>query len=67
MGALVFVCPVTGQEVITGIEIDATTLESLYHERVSCPLCRELHPLSALHAWIAKPEDILSDQGLAAA
>jgi hypothetical protein len=41
MGTLVFVCPATGQEVSTGIEIEPLTLVRLRSEEVRCPYCRE--------------------------
>ena len=39
MGTSVFLCPVTGKEVSTGIEMDAPTLVSLRKHEVSCPHC----------------------------
>lgn len=67
MGTLVFVCPATGQEVSTGIEIDATTLKSLHHDSVRCPHCQAPHQMSEIRAWIAGQDlvDISPDQGIA--
>jgi hypothetical protein len=38
MGTLVFVCPATGAEVSTGIEMDLATLQQLELSKVYCPL-----------------------------
>ena len=46
MGTLVFVCPATGQEVTTGIEMDKATLASLRGEPLRCPYCPEAHQIS---------------------
>jgi len=39
MGTLVFVCPTTGQEVSTGIEVDRTSFKGLARTRTAivCP------------------------------
>ena len=55
MGTLVFVCPATGQEVSTGIEIEPLTLVRLRSEEVRCPFCRETHRMSEIRAWITAP------------
>ncbi len=57
MGTLVFVCPVTGQEVSTGIEMRSETLESLHSETVRCPYCLQLHLLAGIRAWLMQPTD----------
>jgi hypothetical protein len=41
MGTLVFVCPATGEEVSTGIEMDLATLSQLDVAKVYCPHCRQ--------------------------
>lgn len=64
MGTLVFVCPATGQEVPTGIEIETLTLVGLRSEEVRCPYCRETHRMSEIRAWITAPPDTLPDAGL---
>jgi hypothetical protein len=53
MGTLVFVCPATGQEVTTGIEMDKATLLSLRDEPLRCPYCSEPHQISGIQVWIA--------------
>jgi DNA-directed RNA polymerase subunit RPC12/RpoP len=54
MGTLVFVCPTTGHEVSSGIEIDRSSFKSLPRTKtpISCPHCREKHLLSAIWAWL---------------
>ena len=43
MGTLVFVCPTTGHQVSTGIELDRSSYKSLPRTKTSifCPRCRE--------------------------
>ena len=50
MGTLVFVCPTTGQEVSTGIEVDRTSFKGLPRTRTAifCPRCRKNHKVSDL-------------------
>jgi hypothetical protein len=62
MGTLVFVCPATGQEVSTGIEIELLTLVRLRSEEVRCPCCREIG-CRIFESWITTPPDILPDEG----
>jgi hypothetical protein len=54
MGTLVFVCPTTGHEVSSGIEIDRSSFKSLPRTTtaISCPHCRDKHLLSAIWAWL---------------
>jgi len=56
MGTLVFVCPATGQEVTTGIEMDAMTLVCLRGELLRCPYCPEPHQIANIPVWIV-PSD----------
>ena len=42
MSTLVFVCPATGVEVCTGIEMEPATLPQLELSKVYCPHCRKL-------------------------
>ena len=44
MGALFFVCPTSGQEVSTGVEIDAESYRDLPKvlAEISCPVCGRL-------------------------
>ena len=57
MGTLVYVCPTTGDEVLTGIEMRPETLESLRAETVRCPYCLQVHPLGVIRAWLVQPTD----------
>jgi hypothetical protein len=49
MGTLVFVCPTTGQEVSTGIEVDRISFKGLPRTRTAifCPRCRKM-----IWAWL---------------
>ena len=57
MGNLVFVCPATGVEVSTGIEMDVLTLQQLESEEVSCPHCRQTHRMAGIEYWLARPSE----------
>jgi len=65
MGTLIFVCPSTGQQVSTGVEIDRSSFKSLPRTKTSifCPGCRRSHLLSRIWAWLDSnvPEGRLSD------
>ena len=54
MGTLVFVCPTTGHEVSTGVEVDRSNYKSLSRTKMAvfCPRCRKNHMLSAIWAWL---------------
>jgi hypothetical protein len=65
MGTLVFVCPATGLEVTTGIEMDQATLLSLRGEPLRCPYCLEPHQISGIQVWIV-PSDHKSEPSRAA-
>ena len=56
MGTLVFVCPATGLEVFTGLEMDHATFAALptVLPDVRCPHCTTCHPLSDLASWLAE-------------
>ena len=45
MGTLVFVCPTTGHEVSTGVEVDRSNYKKLSRTKaaVFCPRCRKNH------------------------
>jgi len=53
MGTLVFVCPTTGAEVSTGIEMDVATLHKLELSKVFCPHCRQQHQMAGIPNWLA--------------
>jgi hypothetical protein len=54
MGTLVFVCPSTGQEVSTGIDIDRASYRKLSRTKnaIGCPRCRKNHELSTIWVWL---------------
>jgi hypothetical protein len=54
MGTLVFVCPATGTEVSTGIEMDASTLAELELAKVYCPHCRQPHQMAGIEYWLTE-------------
>ena len=56
MGTLVFVCPATGSEVSTGIEMERETLQQLKLSKVYCPHCRQQHQLAGILYWLAEVE-----------
>ena len=58
MGALVFVCPATGLEVFTGLEMDHDSFAALPSvlPDIRCPHCPKPHQLSEVSAWLAEGE-----------
>ena len=56
MGTLVFVCPTTGLEVFTGLEMDHATFAGLPSvlPDIRCPHCTKPHQLSEVAAWLAE-------------
>jgi len=54
MGTLVFVCPTTGHQVSTGVDVDRTSFKSLPRTKTAifCPRCRQNHLLSGIWAWL---------------
>jgi hypothetical protein len=57
MGTLVYVCPISGEEVSTGIKIDTETFGRLRSESVRCPYCQQLHRLADLAASLVRDDD----------
>jgi len=55
MGTLVFICPTTGDEVSTGMEVE--TFESLKAETVRCPHCLQVHRLAEIRASLVQSKD----------
>ena len=53
MGTLCFVCPTSGREVDSGIEVDPVSFVGLQREQLGCPECLERHQLSDIKAWVA--------------
>ena len=58
MGALVFVCPTSGREVSTGLEIDAESYRNLPKvlAEISCPACGCTHNLHQADARLVDGE-----------
>jgi 4-hydroxy-3-methylbut-2-en-1-yl diphosphate synthase IspG/GcpE len=58
MGALVFVCPTSGREVSTGVEIDAESYRDLPKvlAEISCPACGRTHNLYQVEARLVDGE-----------
>jgi hypothetical protein len=61
MGTLVYICPSSGEEVATGIELDLATFVRLRRESVRYLHC-QLHQLGSLAAWIDHTDDDLPDK-----
>ena len=53
VGTLCFVCPTSGREVDTGIDVDPLSSSSLRGEQLGCPECLEVHQLSNIEAWVS--------------
>ena len=53
---LKFMCPATGIEVDTGIELDAQSFAALPREstKLVCPHCDEPHLLAGVSAWLGE-------------
>ena len=64
MGILSFVCPSTGLEVATGIDIDADSFTCLPSglTQITCPHCSEDHTLSTIRSWLGKDVEPHSEQ-----
>src|SRR5262245_66338633 len=54
MGTLIFVCPTTGHQVSTGVDVDRSSFKSLPWTRTAifCPRCGKHHLLSRIWAWL---------------
>ena len=57
MGTLVFVCPTTGHEVSTGVEVELSRTKTA----IFCPRCRKNHKLSVIWAWLVSEAPEASD------
>ena len=53
MGTLFFVCPATGIEVSTGIQMELATLQQLELAKIYCPHCRQPHQMAGIEYWLA--------------
>ena len=67
MGTLIFVCPTTGHQVSSGVEVDRSSYKSLPRTQTAifCPRCRENHLLSRIWAWLDSndPKVVVTDEG----
>jgi hypothetical protein len=56
MGALKFLCPTTGNEVDTGIDLDPASFASLPREvtPLACSHCNQPHILAGVSAWLGE-------------
>jgi hypothetical protein len=65
MGTLVFVCPITGHQVSTGVEVDRSSYKRLPRTKTAifCPHCRKNHLLSRIWAWLDSndPKVVVTD------
>lgn len=53
MAPLKFICPTTGHEVDTGIDVDDDSFAALDDETsLSCPHCPDAHRLSGVQSWL---------------
>ena len=62
MGTLVFVCPTTGHEVSTGVEVDRSNYKRLRKTAIFCPRCRKNHMLSVIWAWLVSEVPAVPDE-----
>jgi hypothetical protein len=65
MGTLVFVCPTTGHQVSTDVEVDRSSYKSQPRTKTAifCPRCRKDHLLSRIWAWLDSndPKVVVTD------
>jgi hypothetical protein len=65
MGTLIFVCPTTGHQVSTGIEVDRSSYKRLPRTKTAifCPRCHKNHLLSRIWAWLDSndPKVVVTD------
>jgi hypothetical protein len=56
MAVLKFLCPTSGNEVDTGLDLDARTFAGLLRDRtkLSCPHCPNPHLLATVQAWLGE-------------
>ena len=57
MGTLVYICPATGEEVSTGIEMDLATLNQLDLAKVYCPHCQQPHQMVGIEYWLSRIDE----------
>jgi hypothetical protein len=56
MAALKFICPATGNEVDTGLDLDAQRFVALPRDTtgLNCPHCEKPHVLAGVSAWLGE-------------
>jgi hypothetical protein len=58
MGVLKFIYPATGEEVSTGVGVEAESFERLPSSvPLDCPHCQGPHALGSVKAWVEGEED----------
>jgi hypothetical protein len=64
MATLMFECPTNGREVSTGVEVDATSFNSLSQQTtyLQCPHCPAPHLLGDVQAWLSDEVDMSPEQ-----
>ena len=64
MGTLVFVCPTSGHEVSTGVQVDRSSYRKLSRTKTAifCPRCRKSHMLSVIWVWLANEPPVARDE-----
>jgi hypothetical protein len=67
MGTLYFVCPETGREVSSQLELEADSLHVITNGlyTIPCPNCREAHDLAKLHTWLDGDEGYDDEENFA--
>jgi hypothetical protein len=68
MAVLKFVCPVSDNEVDTGLDLDPTSFAGLRRDRtdLSCPHCPNPHRLATVQAWLGELQPEASDRSCVA-
>jgi hypothetical protein len=59
MGTLVFECPSQGGDIRSGIRTDQASFERVKQlpVRVRCPICHQMHVLTAKHGHLEEGDD----------
>jgi hypothetical protein len=57
MGTIMIKCPVTGQDIPTGMRVDPVKFPSMpvFFSRTHCAYCKTEHEWFAKNAWICAP------------
>jgi len=59
MGSVMIRCPVTGQEISTGLEASRLSFNHspVFFGGTFCPICRTDHQWFAKDAWVCEPKE----------